>query len=121
MQMVKIGINYELKSFKMSDGYDVNVPFQYTCPNISCEKCNCNVGCICPPCKNTVIQDIALLCAQRTKNLNKNTNQLWIELKQNALYIGLGTVAIYILGIISVFVFLTVRKRCTNGKPQEWF
>ena len=34
---------------------------------------------------------------------------------------GLGIALIYILGILSVIIFLAIRKRCRNRKAQAWF
>ena len=34
---------------------------------------------------------------------------------------GLGIALVYVLGIISVIIFLAVRKRCKNRKAQAWF
>ena len=48
-------------------------------------------------------------------------NILGVKITQNSLYMGLGIALVYVLGIISVIIFLLVRKRCKNRKAQAWF
>merc|ERR1712131_111020 len=75
--------------------------------------------CVCPACENTVVQDTDLLCAHMTENINQNQNTIWMKITQNSLYMGLGIALIHILGILSVIIFLAVRKRCRNRKAQN--
>lgn len=121
----------------MRNVYDINSPLGYNCPKVQCQECNCNVDCVCPACENTVVQDTDLLCAHMTENINQNQNTiceynlfvsfnlkliiLGMKITQNSLYMGLGIALIYILGILSVIIFLAVRKRCRNRKAQAWF
>ena len=44
-----------------------------------------------------------------------------MKVTQSPLYMGLGITLVYILGILSVIIFLAVRKRCKNRKAQAWF
>ena len=107
----------------------------YNCPQVQCQECNCDVDCVCPACENTVVQDTDLLCAHMTENINQNQNTICefsnsknykkinisgMKVTQSPLYMGLGITLVYILGILSVIIFLAVRKRCKNRKAQAW-